>query len=130
VWISSELFVLEVTAPFVAGTLVRTSVEQNSTGSMTLKLDQKIAFDGKAKVALVGLPQGITADEHEITKEDKEVKFVIKADANAQTGQHKTLFASFTLLSDGEPMSTTIASGGILRVEKASSPLKATEVKK
>ncbi len=130
VWISSELFDLEVSAPFVIGTLVRTSVEQNSTGSMTLKLDQKIAFDGKAKVALVGLPQGITADEHEITKDDKEVKFVIKADANAQTGQHKTLFASFTLLRDGEPMSTTIATGGILRVEKASSPLKVAVEKK
>ncbi len=128
VWISSELFVLEVAAPFVIGTLVRANVEQNSTGSMTLKLDQKVSFDGKAKVALVGLPQGITADEYEITKDDKEVKFAIRADANAQTGQHKTLFASFTLLRDGEPASSTIASGGILRVEKAAS--KASEPKK
>lgn len=129
VWISSELFDLEVAAPFIAGTLVRTSVEQNSTGSMTLKLDQKFAFDGKAKVALVGLPQGISADEHEITKDDKEVKFSLKAEAKALPGQHKTIFASFTLLRDGEQMSTTIASGGILRVEKATPESKTTETK-
>jgi hypothetical protein len=97
---------------------------------MTLKLDQKAAFDGKAKVALVGLPQGISADEHEITKDDKEVKFAITADAKAQIGQHKTLFASFTLLRDGEPMGSTIASGGILRVEKPTSAAKITDVKK
>jgi hypothetical protein len=130
VWISSELFDVEIAAPFVIGTLVRANVEQNSTGSMTLKLDQKVVFEGKAKVALVGLPQGITADEHEITKDDKEVKFAITADAKAQIGQHKTLFASFTLLHDGEPMSSTIASGGILRVEKPTSAEKIADVKK
>lgn len=130
VWISSELFDLEVAAPFVIGTLVRAIVEQNSTASMMLKLDQKFAFDGKAKVALVGLPHGITADEHEITKDDKEVKFALKAEANAQPGQHKTVFASFTLLRDGESLSTIIASGGILRVEKSSPATKVTDAKK
>ena len=87
---------------------------------MTLKLDHKVPFEGKAKVALVGLPQGVTADEKEITKDDKEVRFTLKAAPNAQVGQHKTVFASFTLEKDGEPMMSTIASGGILRVDKSS----------
>ena len=117
-WISTGLFDLEPAVPFVAGTIVRTYVDQGSEGSMTMKLDQKIPFDGKAKVALVGLPQGITAEEREITKDDKEVKFALKAAPDAQVGQHKTVFASFTLIRDGEPMTNTIASGGILRVEK------------
>jgi hypothetical protein len=86
---------------------------------MTLKLDQKIPFDGKAKVVLLGLPQGVTADEKEISKDDKEVKFALKATPEAQVGQHKTVIASFTLVKDGEPMVTTIAGGGILRVDKA-----------
>ena len=58
------------------------------------------------------------------------MKFTVTADAKAQIGQHKTLFASFTLLRDGEPMSSTIASGGILRVEKPTSAAKITDVKK
>ena len=118
-WISTGLIDLEVAPPFVAGTIVRTYVDQGSEGSMTLKLDQKVPFEGKAKVALLGLPQGVTAEEKEVTKDDKEVKFVLKAAPDAQVGQHKTVIASFTLVKDGEPMTATIAGGGILRVDKA-----------
>jgi hypothetical protein len=117
-WMSTGLIDLEVAPPFVGGSLVRTYVDQGSEGSMTLKLDQKVPFEGKAKVTLVGLPQGVTSEEREITKDDKEVKFAIKAAPNAQAGQHKTVFASFTLVRDGETMTNTIASGGILRVDK------------
>jgi hypothetical protein len=129
VWISSRLIDLEVAAPFVSGTLVRTYIDQDSEGSMTLKLEQKVPFDGKAKVALVGLPQGVTSEEREITKDDKEVRFPLKATPTAQVGQHKTIFASFTLLKDGEPMTNTIASAGILRVDKASPPAKVADAK-
>ena len=128
-WFSTQLFDLEVAAPFVAGTIVRTYIDQGGDGSMTLKLDQKIAFDGKAKVALVGLPQGVTAGEREITKDDTEVKFALKATPTAQTGQAKNIFASFTLVRDGETMTNTIASGGILRVDKATASAKVAEAK-
>ena len=96
---------------------------------MTMKLDQKTPFEGKAKVALLGLPQGVTAEEKEITKDDKEVRFVLKAGPDAQVGQHKTVIASFTLIKDGEPMTNTIAGGGILRVDKASAAPKVAEAK-
>ncbi len=129
-WFSTQLFDLEVAAPFVAGTIVRTFIDQGGEGSMTLKLEQKIAFDGKAKVALVGLPQGITAEEREVTKDDTEVKFPLKATATAQTGQAKTIFASFTLVRDGETMTNTIASGGILRVDKGTPSPKVAEAKR
>ena len=98
----------------------RTSIDRDSSGAMTLKLDQKVPFEGKAKVTLLGLPQGVTAEEKEITKDDKEVRFTLKAEPNAQVGQHKTVIASFTLVKDGEPMTSTIAGGGILRVDKSS----------
>jgi len=129
-WFSTGLIDLEVAPPFVGGTLVRTYIDQGGEGNMTLKLDQKNAFEGKAKVALVGLPQGVTAEEREITKDDKEVKFTLKATPEAMVGQHKTVFASFTLLRDGEPMTNTIASGGILRVDKASGGGKVADAKK
>ena len=128
-WISSKLIDLEIAPPFIAGTLVRTYIDQGSDGSMTLKLDQKVPFEGKAKVALVGLPQGVTAEDREITKDDKEVKFPLKAIATAQVGQHKTIFASFTLVKDGETMTNTIASAGILRVDKGTPAAKVAEAK-
>ena len=96
---------------------------------MTLKLDQKVPFEGKAKVALVGLPQGVTAEDREITKDDKDVRFPLKATATAQVGQHKTIFVSFTLVKNGETMTNTIASAGILRVDKATPSAKVAEAK-
>jgi hypothetical protein len=120
VFISTQLIDLEVAAPFIGGGFVRTFVDQGDEGSVTLKLDQKVPFEGKAKLALLSLPNGVTAEPVEITKEDKEVRFKIKAAPEAQVGQHKQLIAQFTLEKDGEPMVNTVASGGILRVDKAS----------
>src|SRR4029079_14743435 len=97
-----------------------TFVDQGDEGTVTLKLDQKVPFEGKAKMALLSLPTGVTAEPVEIPKEDKEVKFTIKASGEAQVGQHQQLIAQFTLEKDGEPMVNTIASGGILRVDRAS----------
>jgi hypothetical protein len=128
-WFSTQLFDLEVAPPFVAGTIVRTFIDQGGEGSMTVKLEQKNAFEGKAKVALVGLPQGVTSEEREITKDDKEVKFPLKATPTAQAGQAKTIFASFTLVRDGETMTNTIANGGILRVDKGTSAAKVADAK-
>ena len=128
-WFSTQLFDLEVAAPFVGGAIVRTYIDQGGEGSMTVKLDQKNAFEGKAKIALIGLPQGVTAEEREITKDDTEVKFALKATPTAQVGQAKTIFASFTLVRDGETMTNTIASGGILRVDKAAAAAKVADAK-
>lgn len=119
VWFSTQLVDLEVAAPLVGGKLVRTYVDQGDTTTMTVKLDQKIPFEGKAKLQLLGLPPNTTADEQEITKDDKEVKFNIKAEKTTPAGQHKQLFCQFTLQKDGEQLTSTFAQGGILRVDKA-----------
>ncbi len=119
VWISTQLTDLEVAAPFVAGQVQRTFVDQGDSTIVTVKLEQKIPFDGKGKVTLSGLPPGVTAEEVEVTKESTEVKIPIKASKDAQAGQHKQLFATFTLEKDGEPMLTSFAQGGILRIDKA-----------
>ena len=119
VWLSTGLAELEIVEPFVTGGLTRNFIDQGEEGTMTLKLDQKIPFEGKAKLVLLGLPQGVTAEEREITKEDKDVKFNIKATPEAQAGQHKQLFVQFNLIKDGEPLVNTFAGGGILRVDKA-----------
>lgn len=120
VYISTALIDLEVQTAPVGGSLTRTFIDQGDTGSMTLKLDQKTPFEGKAKIVLVSLPNGVTCEEQFITKDDKEVKFKLKAEPNAQVGQHKQVIAQFTLEKNGEPMQSSIASGGVLRVDKAS----------
>jgi hypothetical protein len=119
VWTSSQLVDLEVAPPFLVGAIQRTFVDQSDTGSVTVKLDQKVPFEGKAKIALQGLPSGVTSEEKEITKDDTVVKFDIKADAKSQPGQHRQLFCQFKLAKEGEEMMSNFAQGGVLRVDKA-----------
>lgn len=119
VWLSTQLSDLEVAAPFVSGQVQRTFCDQGDGTVVTVKLEQKIPFEGKAKVSLSGLPPGVTAEEVEITKDSTEAKIPVKASKDAQPGQHKQLFATFTLLKGNEPMQTSFAQGGILRIDKA-----------
>lgn len=119
VWFSTQLVDVEVAAPMVGGKLVRTFVDQGDSTTMTVSLEQKTAFEGKAKLQLLGLPPNCTAEEKEFTKDDTEVKFTIKADKTAPAGQHKQLFCQFNLEKDGESMTSTFGQGGILRVDKA-----------
>lgn len=119
IWISTAMFEIEVGESPVTGKFQRSFVDQGAEENMTLKLEQKVPFEGKATITLSNLPTGVTSEPREITKDDKEVKFPVKATADAQVGQHKQVMATFTLVKDGETMTNTIASGGVLRVDKA-----------
>jgi hypothetical protein len=119
VWISTQLIDLEVAAPFIGGQIVRTFVDQGDSTNIIVKLDQKIAFDGKARLQLVGLPPGCTAGDQEFTKDDKEVKFTLQAGKDSPAGSHRQLFCQFHLVRDGEEMTNAFANGGILRIDKA-----------
>jgi hypothetical protein len=120
VWFSTQLVDIQVAAPFVGGKIARTFVDQGESTTVSVKLDQKIPFEGKAKVALLGLPPNTTAEEQEITKDDSEVKFTVKTEKTAPVAQHKQLFCQFNLVKDGETMTNSFANGGILRIDKAS----------
>jgi hypothetical protein len=118
VFFSTQLQEIEVAAPLVAGQIARTFVDQGDSTTVTVKLEQKTPFEGKAKLQLLGLPPSTTADEQEITKETTEVKFSVKADKAAPAGQHKQLFVQFSLEKDGDTMTSAFAQGGILRIDK------------
>lgn len=118
VWFSTQLQEIEIAPPLVTGKLVRTFVDQGDTTTMRVKLEQKIPFEGKAKLQLVGLPPNTTSEPKEFTKDDTEVEFTIKAGPTAPAGQHKQLLCQFTLEKDGDTMTSSFAQGGILRIDK------------
>src|ERR1051325_1650769 len=55
-YVSSQLATVEVAAPYVSGKIDLTSIERGKNGKLACKLDQKLPFEGKAAVTLVGLP--------------------------------------------------------------------------
>jgi Bacterial pre-peptidase C-terminal domain len=117
-YVSTQLAPIEVAAPFVTGKMDLTSVERGKTGRIVCKLEQKVPFEGKAIVSLVGLPANVTAKDVEVTKDATEAVFEVVTNDKSRPGLTKGLFCSLTVIRDGEPIIHTIAQGGILRIDE------------
>lgn len=115
-YVSSQLAELEVGAPFLTGKIETLWLSPGHTGKLTVNLQQKKAFEGKASIRLCGLPDKVTCVEREITKEDQEATFEVTADAGCSLGSFKNLFCNVEVKEKGETISHNIASGGILRL--------------
>src|SRR5678816_1494087 len=98
-YVSTPLTSLEVASPFVAGKIETLNAEIGKPARLVCKLEQKTAFDGKAKVRLMGLPEKITAPEMEITRESTEVAFDLTVDPKISPGSHRALFCTVEILS-------------------------------
>jgi len=115
-YVSTQLAKLEVAQPFVTGKIETLWLSPGKTGKLTVNLEQKKAFEGKAKIRLAGLPEKVTADEREISSEDTEVVFDVVVDAQCAPGSHKNLFCTVDVKAGDDVIPHTIASGGILRI--------------
>ncbi len=119
VWFSTPLVEIEVAEPFLAGKIARSFVDQGDTVSVKVTLEHKRPFEGKARLALLGLPPNTSAQEVEITSESQEAIFTVNTQANAPVALHKQLFCQFQTEKDGETLTSTFANGGLLRIDKA-----------
>lgn len=104
IWVGSQLAMLEVAAPFVTIAMERAAVEQGKATDMFCKVHVDTPFDGKAKIKLIGLPNGVTAPDIEITKDTKEFAFHISTTPQSPAGLHKNLFCQLTIMKNGEPI--------------------------
>jgi hypothetical protein len=122
VWTSTPLAPLRVETPYLGMTIDLTAVEQGKDGEVTCKLSVQKAWEGKAKVILHGLPPQVTAAvlEKEITKDDKEVEFAIKAGDKSPAGQHKTLFCEVLVPEAGDTIAHSVAGGSVIRIDTPS----------
>jgi hypothetical protein len=116
VFVSSQLADLEIAEPFLSGKIETVSVSPGQSAKLICKLDQKKAFEGKAKMKLMGLPDKVSAPEVEITKDDKEAVFNVAVDAKCSTGSFKNLFCSVDVAKESEVIPHSVASGGVLRI--------------
>jgi hypothetical protein len=119
-WSSTQLAQLEIAPPIVNGKIEMTATEQGKPAQVLCNLDPKTPFDGIAKVQLLGLPPNCTTTEKQITAKDEKVLFDVSTTEKSPTGQHNSLFCVITVMKDGEPITQTIAGGGVLRIDKPS----------
>ena len=121
-WVSSQLATLEITAPYLTIAFERSSVEQGQNTEIFGKIQLTRAFEGNAKVRLVGLPHKVAAPEMVITKDTKELAFAVTSDKTSPAGNHKTVFAQVVITENGESVVHSNAGGTQLRIDKPLPP--------
>ncbi len=121
-WVSSQLATLQIAEPFVLMKIEMASTEPGVPTKVVCVLDQKVPFEGKANVQLLGLPAGVVAANKEISKGDKEVVFDVTIDKTSPIGQHRSLFCSITIPKDGDVIPHSVGGGGLLRIDPPKPP--------
>ena len=116
-YVSSQLAELEIAPAHLQGKIELAKVERGQTTKMVCTLEQKIPFEGTAVARLVGLPDNITAQPVDITKDSKEAVFEIVTNEKSPVGTHKNVFCNVVISRGGEPISHLIATGSVLRVD-------------
>lgn len=115
-WTSSQMAKLEIAMPFVELKFELATAEQGQDSKLVCKLDQKLPFEGKAKLKLMGLPNKVTTEEIEITKDMSEAVFPLKVDAQSPVGMHRNLYCSLIVEKNGEPITHNFGARGSLRI--------------
>jgi hypothetical protein len=123
-WVSSQLATLEISEPYLAFEMLRAATEQGKETEIVCKINQAREFPDKAKVELLGLPAGATTSPLEITKETKELVFLIKTTKETRAGTHKNIFCRVLITQNSEPVMHSRVGATELRVDKPIPPKK------
>ncbi|HSU67404.1 MAG TPA: hypothetical protein VLJ39_11065, partial [Tepidisphaeraceae bacterium] len=124
-WVSSELEEIEVAEPFMDMKIDMAAAEQGKPTSVVCHVENKIKFEGKATVKLLGFPpNSSTPGDLQITADDKQVVFPVNTTDHTPVGNHGSLFCQVIVTKDGEPIVHNLARGGVLRVDPPPQPKK------
>jgi hypothetical protein len=121
-YVSSQIATLHVAEPYLTATMERSTCEPGKSTNIVVKLDQKIPFEGKATIKLIGLSEKVSVPEKEITKDDREVVFPVKVDSSCGIGSQRNLFCTVTVPVNGALIPHNVGQGGSFRVVPPKSP--------
>jgi hypothetical protein len=99
---ASQMATLEVADNFLTLAPERAAVVQGKATEVYAKVEHKTPFEGTATATLLGLPNKVTAEPVEITKDTAEVRFKVQTDTESPVGRHKGLFVQVSIPKDGE----------------------------
>lgn len=91
---------VEVQEPWVQFTLASAETEKGKPVEYVVALEQRTPFEGTFKANLVGMPNGITAEPLDFTKDTTELKFTINVPAEAPHGKFNSLMIDTVISND------------------------------
>lgn len=116
--VSSEIYNLKITEPYVELTSVPESVRRGATKPFIWKVQHKNPFEGSATVKLLGLPKGVTLVEPlpVITASSTEIAFNIAATQEALMGRVSGLSCEVIVNAAGQEIRQRTGNG-TLRID-------------
>ena len=114
--VSSDFFPVQIVEPMLQASLPALVLRPGKTTTVHCPLDQREKFDGPAKLQLMGLPPGCTANDVQVTDSDQVAKFKIVTDASAKPMKGPNAFLGVTMQKGGVPIVYDIDRGTLVRV--------------
>jgi hypothetical protein len=108
-WCSSQLANLEVSDAFARFEIQRAACEQGQVTQVLCKVNQNIAFEGKAVAELLGTPPNVTVEKMELDAATEELVFQVKTSGESPVGKHN-LVCQLVVTKNGEPVVSTAGS--------------------
>lgn len=115
VWVSSQLFTMEIAPPFVAFAQDRAAVEQGAKTQLPCKVTVATPFDGEAVARIIGLPAKVTATELKFKPDAKELIFDVTTDKTSPAGKHG-VYIQVEVMKNGEKLYHSVG-GNELRID-------------
>ncbi|MFO1044636.1 MAG: PPC domain-containing protein [Planctomycetaceae bacterium] len=112
---------LRIAESYLKFTYESAAVELGAETELVVKVEAAKPFEGNATVQLLGLPNKVTTTPAEFNKDAKELVFKVKAEADANPGNNKSLFCQVVITENGEPIIHNLGTGQI-RVDKPLPP--------
>jgi hypothetical protein len=118
---ASQMATLEISEPFLAFNFQSAATEKGQATEVVIKVEKRKDFEGPAKVELLGLPNEVTTEPKEITKDTTELIYPVKTTVNSPVGRHKTVICRAVIMANGEPVAHTLGTGE-LRIDEPLPP--------
>ena len=127
---SAEDYTLKIMPHFTTAKMTIQSFKQGESGKLEVTLQNVTPFEGQATAKMMGLVNGVTANEVKFDKNSKTISFDVKVDPKTRKGQHKNMFVSLQIPWSGKSLGQNIYTGGVLRVDPPAQNKKPVVAKK
>jgi hypothetical protein len=117
-FVASQPIRLKVAEPHLEARFVRVSLERGKTAELVCNINHLQPFTGKARATLARLPRGVELVEpvREITSNDKQVKFTLRATRDCLVGNYRGFALDVTVVENGQEV-RQLSGYGIMRID-------------
>jgi len=118
VWVSSQLFEIDVQQPFVTGSIEKAACTRGESVELVVNLRHPRDWEGAGELKLHGLPPGCEVQPMQIKPGQEQAVFKVQTADKTPPGRHKSLLCELTIQVNGEPVVHRFGRGGQLRIDR------------